>query len=155
MFFYYINKSTNHKCCKFLNATKISIILVFNIVDYGALLWIYNTVHGESAPDLFKVVAILLGLADIAIANFLPKCRQNRWAGIRTKWTLANEEVWEKPIGLVVNCLQLTELYALQFQCLLKELLVYMLFFFGDMIMIMILILYSYLIFQKTGVRNG
>ena len=39
---------------------------------------------------------ILLGLTFILIGNYLPKCRHNRTIGIKIKWTLANEENWNK-----------------------------------------------------------
>ena len=30
------------------------------------------------------------------IGNYLPKCKQNYTVGIKTPWTLNNEEVWNK-----------------------------------------------------------
>ena len=41
-------------------------------------------------------VALLMGGMFILIGNYMPKCRPNRTIGIKIKWTLANEENWER-----------------------------------------------------------
>lgn len=42
------------------------------------------------------VIALLLGIMFIAIGNYMPKCKQNFTLGIKIKWTLENEENWNK-----------------------------------------------------------
>lgn len=44
--------------------------------------------------DLFRYVYLLLGLLFIIIGNYLPKCKQNWFIGIKIKWTLEDEENW-------------------------------------------------------------
>ncbi len=46
--------------------------------------------------NMSDVTLILLGIVFIVIGNYLPKSRQNRTFGIKIKWTLANEENWNK-----------------------------------------------------------
>jgi uncharacterized membrane protein len=41
---------------------------------------------------LFVIIALLLGL----LGNYIPKLKPSLFIGIRTRWTLANEEVWIK-----------------------------------------------------------
>ena len=41
-------------------------------------------------------VALLMGIMFIFMGNYMPKCRPNRTIGIKIKWTLANEENWER-----------------------------------------------------------
>ena len=41
-------------------------------------------------------VVLLMGIVFIVIGNYMPKCRPNRTIGIKIKWTLANEENWER-----------------------------------------------------------
>lgn len=41
-----------------------------------------------------RVVIAAMGLLFVVIGNFLGKITRNFFAGIRTPWTLANEEVW-------------------------------------------------------------
>ena len=43
-----------------------------------------------------KVVPFSIGLMFLVIGNMMPKFRPNYFVGIKTPWTLANEEVWTK-----------------------------------------------------------
>lgn len=43
-----------------------------------------------------SIIAIGLGILIMIIGNYLPKCKQNYTVGIKTPWTLNNEEVWNK-----------------------------------------------------------
>ena len=56
---------------------------------------VYLTALGkEMNPAL--IVSLLLGFMFIIIGNYLPKCKQNFTLGIKIKWTLENEENWNK-----------------------------------------------------------
>ncbi|WP_242218011.1 SdpI family protein [Bacillus cereus group sp. BfR-BA-01380] len=39
---------------------------------------------------------LLVGVLFLVIGNYLPQCKPNYFIGIRTPWTLSNEEVWRK-----------------------------------------------------------
>lgn len=41
-----------------------------------------------------RAVGLLVGALFVVMGNYLPKVRRNFFLGIRTPWTLANEEVW-------------------------------------------------------------
>lgn len=41
-------------------------------------------------------ITIALGILFMVIGNFLPKVKQNFFMGIKTPWTLADEQVWYK-----------------------------------------------------------
>ena len=41
-------------------------------------------------------VRILFGLMFLVFGNYMPKCKQNHTIGIKVKWTLRNEENWNK-----------------------------------------------------------
>lgn len=43
-----------------------------------------------------KIIFILLGAVMAVTGNFLPKCKLNSVVGLRTKWSMANEDVWFK-----------------------------------------------------------
>jgi len=42
------------------------------------------------------IMPIGIGLLFVIIGNFLPKVKRNWFVGIRTPWTLSNEDVWNK-----------------------------------------------------------
>lgn len=65
-----------------------SISVVMSAFVYAAAFG--YTVH------MLSVIWIILGATFILIGNYLPKCRHNRTIGIKIKWTLANEENWNK-----------------------------------------------------------
>jgi len=46
--------------------------------------------------DIVAGVRILLGLMFLVFGNYMPKCIQNHTIGIKVKWTLRNEENWNK-----------------------------------------------------------
>lgn len=41
-------------------------------------------------------VSVILGILFIIMGNYLPKCRQNYTIGIKTPWTFADEDTWNK-----------------------------------------------------------
>ena len=43
---------------------------------------------------IFAMLMLLLGVMFIVIGNYMPKMKRSRTAGIKIKWTLANEENW-------------------------------------------------------------
>ena len=45
--------------------------------------------------DLMSMIAIAMGLLILFIAKLLEKAEQNWFAGIRTPWTLSDEETWK------------------------------------------------------------
>lgn len=46
--------------------------------------------------DIEKIVNTLLGVVFVVIGNYLPKCRQNHYVGIKLPWTFESEENWNK-----------------------------------------------------------
>ncbi len=43
-----------------------------------------------------RLIGILVGLLVALLANVLPRVKANWWLGIRTPWTLSDEDVWRK-----------------------------------------------------------
>jgi uncharacterized membrane protein len=61
---------------------------------YMYFVTMYLTFHPEQPIERFVFIGI--GVLFIAIGNYLGKVRQNYFVGIKTPWTLHNEEVWNK-----------------------------------------------------------
>lgn len=70
----------------------VGLILVFLIVIH----WVTILVSLGLKLDVSTVVSIGIGVMFIVIGNFMSQIRQNYFFGIRTPWTLANENVWKK-----------------------------------------------------------
>ena len=50
---------------------------------------------GKAVSILF-VATMFLSLLFVYLGNYMGKLRRNAWAGIRTRWTMANDTVWER-----------------------------------------------------------
>lgn len=46
--------------------------------------------------DVSRIVYAAAGLGIAAMGNYMPRMRPNWWMGIRTPWTLENDEVWRE-----------------------------------------------------------
>lgn len=71
---------------------KYSLVIVFSILYYSVII------VGLGGPkDLIpKIVPITIGILFIILGNYMPRIKPNWFVGIRTPWTLSNEEVWRK-----------------------------------------------------------
>lgn len=94
LFFVAIDKGTEGRSSKLLRAAGIVVAGTFAVIGVAVLMMVYHAAKGGAEPDIFRVVAVLLGLGDLVLANYLPKCRPNGWSGIRTSWTLGSDHVW-------------------------------------------------------------
>jgi len=62
-------------------------------------VWLYGTVLASAMGfrlPVDKMVITAVGILFMVIGNFMGQFRHNYFVGIRTPWTLANEEVWQK-----------------------------------------------------------
>lgn len=75
-----------------LNSFVILIIVGLMTALHGVILAAYLN---KDAPVVEGIMAILF-LFFIVLGNVMGKLERNFWMGIRTPWTLANHQVWEK-----------------------------------------------------------
>lgn len=92
------DKEKGYQNVKVLFWGSIIMSITFTILTIWFLYLAYT--QAESINDInidfLKILAVSLSIIWIVIGNFLPKCKQNIITGIRTKWTLASENVWYK-----------------------------------------------------------
>lgn len=82
------NKNQNPKMQKIV-LWIIPVITCFmsGFVYFSALGNEFNPMH---------ILSVLLGVIFVVLGNYLPKVQQNHTLGIKIKWTLENEENWNK-----------------------------------------------------------
>ncbi len=68
---------------------------VLPLISLFACGMIYAAAFGHMV-HMGAYAGLLIGVVFIIIGNYMPKCRPNRTIGIKIKWTLANEENWER-----------------------------------------------------------
>lgn len=77
--------------------TKTYYIIIYSIMGFMLAfqaLSIFASLHDNF--DVSIVVPALAGFLFIIIGNYMQRAKQNFFLGIRTPWTLTNEEVWRK-----------------------------------------------------------
>jgi uncharacterized membrane protein len=77
-------------------ASVINSLMVVMVVFGSVIAVVALNVALGSDVNITKVVFFCVGLLLIFIGNFMGKFRKNFFIGIRTPWTLANDEVWAK-----------------------------------------------------------
>ncbi len=79
--------------------------LFFTGMTVYFLFMAYNATDGSTSADgsisvngdkFMQFTFIFLGIVIAIVGNFLPKCKMNAVVGLRTKWSMANEDVWFK-----------------------------------------------------------
>ncbi|KFN03685.1 DUF1648 domain-containing protein [Bacillus clarus] len=71
-----------------MNYSVLFVLFLVNIIVIGVGL-------GYEIP-MNSTPHIIVGILFIVIGNYLPQCKPNYFVGIKTPWTLSNEEVWRK-----------------------------------------------------------
>jgi len=93
-----LQKESGTQNLKILFWCNIMITLVFATLT---VWFVYLAIAGvevliESSFDFLRALSVGLSILWIVIGNLLPKCKQNRLVGIRTKWTLDSQSNWYK-----------------------------------------------------------
>lgn len=70
-------------------AIVLALLLFLLVVHVQILLAAMNI-----ARSMSSLIPILTGALFVVLGNYLPKMRRNFFIGIRTPWTLADEDVW-------------------------------------------------------------
>lgn len=89
------NGKSNQKVL-LISGTALNIF--FTIVTVWSLWSAFNALGGskKGVEISVNIIFIAAGIVMAVIGNFLPKCKLNSVIGLRTKWSMANEDVWFK-----------------------------------------------------------
>ena len=63
---------------------------------WKALRYDPNAAPPVSFDDVNRLVSIGIGALLVVLGNFMPKMRRNSLFGLRTRWSMANDTVWQK-----------------------------------------------------------
>ena len=78
--------------------TGMGISLWFTVMHCYSLYNAFkNTTNlNDVSVDINQLFCILLGIGLVIIGNFMPKLRKNSVIGLRTVWSMKNDDVWKK-----------------------------------------------------------
>lgn len=74
------------------------IVIIYSLIPVLSILvngMIYSMALGTEL-DLFKLLPVFLGVLFMILGNYMPKTVRNRHMGIKTRWTMGNDENWQK-----------------------------------------------------------
>lgn len=104
---------------------------------------------GQESMDASTVILIFMPILFIVIGNYMSRVRHNYFVGIRTPWTLSNEEVWRKTHRLGGKVFVI--IGFLGWVTLLFEPMYRFIIFIGGLVLgALFLTVYSYFVFQKV-----
>lgn len=98
---------------KVLCIVGISQAIMFGILHYFTLYssWTQADTGGaKSAIDIAKVSCILCGIMFIVLGNFMTKAKRNAVVGLRTVWSMHNDNTWRKSNRFCAICIMVTGL---------------------------------------------
>lgn len=77
---------------------KYAITITAVILNLVSLLIIATTFKSTISPEFnsTRITSLFMGVIFIITGNYMPKIRRNGTIGIRTPWTINNDEVWYK-----------------------------------------------------------
>lgn len=84
---------------KFLCIVGLTQAIMFGIMHYFILYssWVQaNTGSLQVTIDIAKVSCILCGIMFIVLGNYMTKAKRNAVAGLRTAWSMHNDNTWRK-----------------------------------------------------------
>ena len=94
----------------------LSQAIMFGIMHYFILYssWIQvNTGSLQATVDIAKVSCILCGIMFIVLGNFMTKAKRNAVVGLRTVWSMHNDNTWRKSNRFGAICIIITGLLTI------------------------------------------
>ena len=119
------------------------------IAFLAAMHFITNGVNLGYNLSIDKLMPILVGVLFIVIAFFLKNIKPNWFIGIRTPWTLSNDQVWKKTHQFASKIFILIGILFILFSYLKVSLWPWLMIFL--LALIVLIFLYSYLEYRKIG----
>lgn len=84
---------------KILLYTGICTLFFFTVLGFYFMLKAIRYDPDATATfsiDVMKFTGIAIGIMLVILGNIMPKARRNAMFGLRTKWSMANDNVWQK-----------------------------------------------------------
>lgn len=119
------------------------------LVLFMGILWAVTVLVALGYPvNVALVIKALVAVLLLVIGNFMGQFRHNYFVGIKTPWTLANEEVWHRTHRMAARIWVLGGLLCLVMAFFQTTWAAYM--YLGSvLIMVVVPTIYSYLLFGK------
>lgn len=145
------SQGNNNK--KYIDMTIIVCLIIFNVINF---LIIYSGLAKLEKLEfkglgLAEIIFGLTGLLFIVLGNKMPKLKRNEVAGIRTKWSMANDYVWKKSqrLGGIIFIIMGMVFIIVPLVLKLEDIIVYFITF--TILCVIAIIFSTYIIYKKYG----
>jgi len=92
----YLPKIDPKKASYEMHKKPYRIIQLLIVIVFILLHWASMVAALGSTIDIGVIVRLIVGVLFIIMGNYMSQIRQNYFLGIKTPWTLHNEQVWKK-----------------------------------------------------------
>ncbi len=85
--------------CKVLGIVGISQATMFGVMHFAIMYGAWEAANigaTHMTVDVVKLTNILLGVIFIVFGNIMPKTKKNGTVGVRTNWSMYNDNTWRK-----------------------------------------------------------
>jgi Predicted integral membrane protein len=130
------------------------LLFIFNLISFISFYVAIKSINNASEINVGKIMYILLDIFIISIGNYYPKIRRNSFLGIRIKWTLENEIVWNKTHRLVGKMMVIFGVILLPSSLFINYKLNLIFILSGGIIMMISSFIYSYKNYKKLSVER-
>jgi len=119
------------------------------MVAFMTLTYFYTGLYGIGYQlPVTMVIPPAVGVLFLVIGNYLGKIKSNWFMGIRTPWTLSNEEVWNKTNRLGGKLFILSGLFMI-FGAVLPPAIFFTTFIVVILVASLVPVIYSYILYRK------
>ena len=126
--------------------TTVAVLLALHAVFLGAAL-------GQNL-SIGRTLSIICGIMLAVMGNWMGKVRRNFYLGIRTPWTLANEQVWERTHRAGGRVMVAIGIVSVAFGLFAGEAVATVVFFSGVGVLVVWAMVYSLVIYRRVGNRD-
>ena len=127
-------------------------ILIVAFMNLMSLIILYNMVNRDLSMN--KVIFVFLGIFFAGIGLFMPKLKQNYFAGFRLPWTLDNENNWIETHKLAGKFWVAGGAAQIVTALVFDGKMLFIIFFAITLVMVIVPVIFSYKMFRQTVNKN-
>lgn len=127
-------------------------VLIVAFMCVISLTILVNTV--EHSLSMNRIIFVLLGVFFAAIGMFMPRIKQNYFAGFRLPWTLDDEQNWIATHRVAGKFWVIGGILQALFVLILDGKLIFFIFFAITLVIVIVPVVYSYRMFRQTVKQN-
>jgi uncharacterized membrane protein len=127
-------------------------LLIVAFMNLMSLVILYNTVHQNMSIN--RMIFVSLGIFFVAMGVFMPRLRQNYFAGFRLPWTLESNENWTATHRVAGKWWVAGGVLQLISALVLSGKILFAVFFIIMLIMVIVPIVYSYNMFRSANNKS-